>query len=416
MVVKNRKMIKSTTVTLYPEGTEYLTPCVLYKIKDSPNYYYRFRIKPNRENKTKGRSVKRTTNSSSLKVATKVATSDYLKFESISREGNKIVPQTVEQLVDNFLEIQEERFKMGRLKNIHSVDNKRWTLKVMLKFLNQNQQKKRLMMEVEGKEFRDYFNWRNRNKGRVKDLSVNTLSSESSKIQEFFNWCYEEDLIHDRQKPKFERLKNKSGITRGFTIEEYKILVNYLNKKFIHKGMETRNRLAREQMRDLIYVASNSGIRLSELYRIENRDLSFQKVKNSKYPICNIEVDSDVALKTNKSRINPCIRGDIVKRVQKRTMTILKRDEMRGSDPLFVTVDGYPFSVKSVRLLWSIIKNETGIERKLTHLRHFAITQRLKFLPPSEVAQGVGTSLTQITNYYYSQEVNSADWSKIKED
>jgi|TARA_B110000196_G_scaffold246717_1_gene215623 site-specific recombinase XerD len=394
-----RKKFKKISEVLHP-STRYLTELKFYNYPYSDNWYFRFSMK-------KGSQIRLSTNTPNKEEGKEVALSQFYRYETIGREGRSIVPDSVEKLVKTFIKNQQERYDRGLIKNKGTIDNKEYCLKgYLLPFLNKNQTKKRLIVDVEGKEFLEYFRWRNKGK----KLSNNTLGSERSKIQEFFNWCALNNKISGTQKPIFERLKNYSGVSDGFSEEEYKRLTTYLNTKFIKKDMTDRERISREVFRDFVYVATNTGARLSELYEIRQKDIQHKNIiKGNRYSHSIFNITSDNS-KTGVSRDNPCMRGDIVKRTQERTAKILGKEKLSSNDYLFVSVDGYKLTTKNTSVWWNKVREEIDLtHRKLQVCRHFAITTRLKMgVSPAVVARMVGTSIEQIDKFYYSK-IGSVD-------
>jgi len=399
-----RKKFKKITEVLLP-STRYLTELKFFNYPYSDNWYFRFSIK-------KGSQIKLSANTPNKEEGKEIATSEFYRYETIAREGRSIVPDSVEKLVNTFIKNQRERYDRGLVKNKGTIDNKEYCLKgYLLPFLNQNQTKKRLIVDVEGKEFLEYFRWRNKGK----KLSTNTLQSERSKIQEFMNWCMLNGKISGTQRPIFERLKHYSGVADGFTEEEYKRLTTYLNTQFIKKDMSDRERIPREIFRDFIYVATNTGARLSELYEIRQKDIQHPRtIKGNRYPhtIFNITADNS---KTGVSRDNPCMRGDIVRRTQQRTAKILGKEKLSSNDYLFVSVDGNGLTTQNTTLWWNRVRKEIDLtHRKLQVCRHFAITTRLKQgVSPAVVARMVGTSIEQIDKFYYSKIGNVDEFVKF---
>lgn len=394
-----RKKFKKITEVLHP-STRYLTELKFFNYPYSNNWYFRFSMK-------KGSQIKLSTNTPNKEEGKEIALSQFYRYETIAREGRSIVADTVEKLIKTFIKNQRDRYDKGFLKNKGTIDNKEYCLKgYLLPFLNKNQTKKRLIVDVEGKEFLEYFRWRNKGK----KLSTNTLNAERSKIQEFFNWCALNDKIGGTQKPIFERLKNYSGVSDGFSEEEYKRLTTYLNTKFIKKDMTDRERISREVFRDFVYIATNTGARLSELYEIKQKDIQHKKViKGNRYPHAIFNITSANS-KTGVSRDNPCMRGDIVKRTQERTAKILGKEKLSSNDYLFVSIDGYKLTTKNTSVWWNKVREEIDLShRKLQVCRHFAITTRLKMgVSPAVVARMVGTSIEQIDKFYYSK-IGSVD-------
>ena len=410
MVRKRRttqtKMIPKT-IRLVSKPTTYLNKCQIFKIEESPFYYYSFRIKGDK-------NIKKTTNFRDIRSAEEYARSQFLKYEKLCSDGHNFKGMSCNELVEEYLVSDKKRTLTGQLTLGTWKQKKHVMEKRLLPFLNRDSHPRggRLLEDVSGLEFEKYFEFRRKNT-KTRELKSTTLRSERSIITTLFKYAYYMGYISDRQRPSFERLKYEIGVRAGFNDDEYRRLYTYLNKGFINKEDEERVVFAKEQFRDYLYILANSGIRTSELNRLENRHIQVHpKRPKQKFPYAILNVPPSIS-KVNYDRSAICTRGDIVKRVLKRTS-----DKLGGSSPedkLFISTDGFPFNRKHVYMWWKKIRVACNLEHRIVYdLRGYYISKRLEEgVEIGQVARMVGTSIQQIHSAYYGRKIDVDSATKV---
>jgi len=403
-MIRKRKPIKSarvkTSIRLVSKPTKYLNKCQIYKIEESPIYYYSFRIKG-------GKNIRKTTNYKDIRSAEEYARSEFLKYEKLCSDGHEFKGMSCKKLIDEYLVLNKKRTTTGQLA-IASWENRKHILeKRLLPFLNRDSHPRggRLLEDVSGLEFEKYFEYRRKN-AKTGELKSSTLRSERSIIGTLFKYAYNKGYISDRQRPSFERLKYEIGVRAGFNDDEYRRLYTYLNKGFINKQDEERVVFAKEQFRDYLYILANSGIRTSELNRLENRHIQVHpKRPKQKFAYAIFNIPPSIS-KVNYDRSGVCIRGDIVKRVLKRTSNKLGGNS--PEDKMFITTDGFPFTTKHVYEWWKRIRGVCSLEHRIVYdLRGYYISKRLEEgVEIGQVARMVGTSIQQIHSAYYGRKID----------
>ena len=402
-----KQSMVTRTIRLVSKPTKFLNKCQIYKIEESPYFYYSFRIKG-------GKNIRKSTNFRDIKSSEEYARSEFLKYEKLCSDGHEFKGISCKKLIEEYLISDKKRVNSGQLA-FGSWENRKHILeKRLLPFLNRNTHPKgnRLLEDVSGLEFEKYFEYR-RNNAKKGDIKTTTLRSEKSIIGTLFKYAYNRGYISDRQRPSFERLKYEIGVRAGFTDDEYKRLYSYLNRGFINKEDEERVVFAKEQFRDYLYILANSGIRTSELNRLENRHIQvYPKRPNQRFPYAIFNIPPSIS-KVNYDRNAVCTRGDIVKRVMKRTS-----DKLGGNSPenkLLVTTEGYPFTKSHVYGWWKKIRGVVNLEHRIVYdLRGYYISKRLEEgMEIGQVARTVGTSINQIHFAYYGRTLDIDSATKV---
>jgi len=211
--------------------------------------------------------------------------------------------------------------------------------------------------------------------------------------------------------PKFDFRQIK--ITRDdigrrdiFTLDEYDKLVNFMKTYTSVKECPDKSiREERLMVRDCVFIASNTMLRVGELWALEWRDIvDIEKTvdeQNQTVHLVTINVRPEIS-KVRTSRRVITRGGEYIQRLRKHSSFTAPNDF------LFSAVDGTAIlNRKKWYAHWKNLMVGIGIEnyqeRKLTwySLRHFGITCRIRAkVPFGDISKVAGTSVSHIESHY----------------
>ncbi|HHZ71066.1 MAG TPA: site-specific integrase [Methylococcaceae bacterium] len=259
--------------------------------------------------------------------------------------------------------------------------------------------------ELDRNSFYDYEVWRKKN--FIGTQSV-TVKNEQATINQMIDYAYRKGYAHFA-KFEFRKItikKDKIGRRSVFSLEEYDKLVRFLSSYSSKKQcVDEALRNERLMIRDAVLIASNSMLRVGELWQLKWSDIvaietRFDEQENA-VNLVTINVRAETC-KTRTSREVICRGGEYVERLKKRTRYI------DANDYIFASTSGTTrISKRKWYAHWKNLMEGIGIEdyaeRKLTwySLRHFAITCRIRsgvsYLDISHLA---GISVSNIESIY----------------
>ncbi len=343
--------------------------------------------------------VRKSLKTRDFETAKKRAETEVFQIYSDVSSGRKIFGLTLQQLIDNFLEWRSKDVEGGiitkaRLGTIKTQTNR------ILEFKSGDLK----IAELDRNSFYDWEQWRKKEYG---SKSV-TIRNEQATINQMMDYAYRNGYSHF---PKFDfrQIKIKRddiGRRDIFTLEEYDQLVRFLRSYSSVK--ECPDKFIRDErlmVRDCILIASNTMLRVGELWNLEWRDIvSIEKhidEMNKPIHLVTINVRPEIS-KTRNSRRVICRGGEYIERLKKNS-TNTKPDNF-----LFSAIGGTSkLDRKKWYLHWKNLMNGIGIpnysERQLTwySLRHFGITCRIRAkVPYADISKIAGTSVTHIETHY----------------
>ena len=190
-----------------------------------------------------------------------------------------------------------------------------------------------------------------------------------------------------------------------FTLEEYDRLVRYM-RTYVSKRAcpDETERMERMMVRDAILVASNTMLRVGELWNLKWKDiLQIEKIfdeDEKEMSLVTINVRAEIA-KTRKQRRVPVRGGEYIERIRARAIY---------TDPEDFIFCGVGKRTKQGNNFWydhwAVLMAAIDIDykkRNLTwySLRHFGITCRIRAkVMLSDISQLAGTSVSHIENHY----------------
>ena len=186
--------------------------------------------------------------------------------------------------------------------------------------------------------------------GHLKSTSVNTYVRA---VKAFYNWLIDEEQIGDCSR-KLKLIKQKRQEIIPLTDEELEVLLNCFDTSSL---LELRNKC-------LCLLMVDSGLRRAETIRLRCCDVDF-------------EHNSLLVLgKGDKERLVPL--GTLTAASMKEYADLLADKREKKTDPFFLDRFGAGLDVNAVDLVFSKLKDSTGIQRLRCHLlRHTFATNYL---------------------------------------
>ena len=112
--------------------------------------------------------------------------------------------------------------------------------------------------DITAEDVRDYFTYRQ----RTAKLNARTLSNMRLYLMSFFKWCVVEELMVKSPMDKIAPIKYEKKVVEVLSDEEQEII---------------RSACKTEREKAIIELLSSSGMRVSELVRLNRRDVNFDK-------------------------------------------------------------------------------------------------------------------------------------------
>jgi integrase len=314
--------------------------------------------------------------------------------------GRKLFGTTLEGLCKAYVDWRQEDVDLGNI-----TQGRLGTIKSQLKHFISFKSPDLKIAELSRESYYDYENWRRKTTPNTQKV---TIRNEHATFNHMFAYGYREGMCHI-DKLNFRKISVKGkdiGRRDIFSLEEYGKLVRYMRTYTSQKScpVETE-REERLLVRDCILVASNTMLRVGELWNLKWGDIKgFETTfddKEQEVQLVKIKVRGEIS-KTGSSRSVVSRGGEYLKRIKSRA----KYDSK--TDYIFTEIDGaVKLSRKKYYLHWKNLMYGIGIEdyttRKLTwySLRHFGITCRLRSkVPIADIAKVAGTSSNHIENTY----------------
>jgi integrase len=317
------------------------------------------------------------------------------------KSGRKIFGATLSELVSIYLDwrlendVKTGNITSGRLVTIRS------QLKHLIEFKGGNTK----VSELDKSSCYEYATWRRKNNTKVKD---DTIRNEKATINHLIKFAYRNGYAHfssfDFRQLRF---RHEEGDKRDtFTLEEYDRLVRFMRIWVSKKATGSDERLQRDRLliRDCILIASNTMLRVGELWQLKWKDIvGYETTKDErgkKVELVTLKVRGETS-KNRKNRIVTSRGGEYFKRIRERT------DHKDDEDYIFCgSASTEIFPRRKLYASWKELMNGVDIdykERNLTwySLRHFGITCRLRAgASIFDIAKIAGTSVSFIEDHY----------------
>jgi integrase len=342
--------------------------------------------------------VRKSLRTRDLETALEEAKTKVFQTMSDVKSGRKIFGSSLQELADEFLkwrakDVTAELITPGRLKTIES------QLKHFLGYKGQD-------LKFAELNRNSYYNYEVSR--RTEGAQPVTIRNEQSTINQMIAFGYREGLTHF-DKLDFRKLRisgDEIGRRDTFTLEEYDQLVRYLRTYVSKKACpDATQRLKRQMIRDAILIASNTLLRVGELWQLRWSDIQkIEKINDTNgrpVSLVTINVRKEIC-KTRKERTVISRGGEYIERLR-------ANSEFTGPEHfLFTNADGTKrFRKEKWYAHWKDLMLAIGIEdyqqRKLTYysLRHFGCSCRIRAGNRySEIATMMGCSVTYIEHHY----------------
>ena len=209
-------------------------------------------------------------------------------------------------------------------------------------------------------------------------LSVETLRCHSRALKAFSSWLYREGHTTENRLKNLKLPKAAAKMMEPLTPEEIHKIASIINS---HSPAATRNHA-------ILVLALDTGLRASEIAGIRLGRLNLEKgyIK--------------VVGKGGKERIVPI--GKFVQRTLWHYIDKVRPKPADQCDELFLSQEGKPITLNTIKLLFSRLARRSGIRRLHAHLcRHtFAISYLLNGGDIFSLREILGHTTLEMVNHY----------------
>ena len=341
--------------------------------------------------------LRKTLQTTDTDTAIKRAETKYLEIYSDVKTGKKIFGITLSELIFAYIAWRSKDVDGGKI-----TSGRLLTIQSQLRNLVRYKSKETKISGLDRSSLYNYAQWRRKDKSKTQDV---TIRNEQVTFNHMIAYAYRNGLAHF-DKFDFQSIKIKDIRTRDiFSLNEYDDLVKYLRVWVSSKRkISAAERLHRMLIRDCILIASNTMLRVGELWQLQWKDIeNYEELideSGRKVTIVTLNVRSEIA-KTRRSRKVTTRGGEYFQRLHSRA-------ENKGkNDFIFCGKSG---DVRLPKMMfydaWADLMRGIGIdykERNLTwySLRHFGITCRLKAgASVFDISKIAGTGVTNIEQRY----------------
>lgn len=316
------------------------------------------------------------------------------------KSGRKIFGITLGELVDAYVQYRQIDVENGDITAGRLV-----TIKSQLKHFIAFKSAELKLAELERNSYYEYAAWRKRTNETVRNV---TLRNEEATINHMMDFAYREGLGHI-SKLTFRKLNvdMKEEVKRRgiFSLQEYEDLYRFMriysSKK---KCKDEEQHLERLLVRDCVLIASNTMLRVGELWNLKWGDID--SISNDKddsgkaVRLVTLNVRAEIS-KTGRGRQVVSRGGEYFERIKARSKNT------NNSDYVFCSVNGNSrFNKQKWYLHWKEMMNGIGLDYKSRNitwysLRHFGITCRLRAnVSVFDISKMAGTGIENIQNHY----------------
>jgi len=315
-------------------------------------------------------------------------------------QGKKLFGITLGELIDMFLEHEEERVKRGLI-----TEGRLTTIQSQCRALLRTKPRSIKIAELDENSFHEWTMMRRKDNPSITQVAIR---NETATIGKIFDFAHRNKLSHF-PKMYFEKIRiSRADVGRRdtFTVAEYEKLVKFLRTYTSKKHCpDDEERTERQKVRDYILTLSNTLMRTGELRQLRWGDVFGYEDRTDetgkKVCVVNLRVRKETS-KVRRPRTIWVRGGDYIKRLK----TYSPFTE--PTDLLFTNKTGTnQLGTRELYKHWNTVMNGIGIEdhseRKLSYysLRHFGITMRMKSgVPIADVASVAGTSVSHIETHY----------------
>ena len=373
---------------------------------------WQFRFWLRNENKYLRRSLRTKVKSYAMEEAEQL----YFEVRTRQNEGRKYFAMSVKDAVIDFLMYQQTRIGDGRY-NI--VEGRYKTIDRHMRTFLEYVRKDDKITDLRDTTLIRYERYNGITSypafRQAKQISDSTIWNEMTTINSFMKYCYSVAKLTHISTFKYPETNKRNTGTDGevirrqtFTVDEwqkfYRAMDDIYTSKKHNKGVTEEEMFERQMVRHYFLVAANSGLRSSELRKLDFSNVSTYKDKTNRGEeaiFANIWVDRSTS-KVRKGRRVYCRGGHYIDRWKR-----ICKQYGRPLEGMVFSIDGTEYSPSNTQKHKQIIKTYTDIDQERQKqlvpysLRHFMVTERVKAgLNFSQVAQMTGTSVRQIEQTY----------------
>ena len=329
-------------------------------------------------------------------VAISKAQDRFIYYQARLRNGEVIFSINAEEFREKYLVYVDKLVEDGQMSKGRASCIRSFTLRY-LEFVGKDKK----LGSIDKNCFTEYRAFRQKSK---KDITMTVVVNELLTIKQMYRWGKTKGLVGQSYEIEYGDIKiQKHEVRRqGYSVEEYKQLINYASKWYskVPKIYENRDEeiYYRRTVRDFIVLMANYGFRTGELLQLKFKDV---KIIDEERATVLVRAETS---KVRQSREITGRRGDVFARRKEYSTHVqdndfvfsdFKNKKMMTKDRLYKY---YRELIKEVKL-----KNESFDEEKdLYGLRHLWITIHLLIgkVDVYTIARYAGTSLTQIQRHY----------------
>ena len=260
------------------------------------------------------------------------------------------------------------------------------------------------LAELDRNSCYEYELWRVQKTPTTKKV---TIRNEQATFNHMMKYAYRMGYAHIDTSDFHKIVIKGSDISRRdtFTLEEYDRLIRYM-RTYVSKRAcpDDTERLECMMVRDSILVASNTMLRVGELWNLKWKDiLQIEKISDEDdkmMSLVTINVRDEIA-KTRKQRRVPVRGGEYFERIRARS-TFTEPDDFVFCAVGKRTKPRVHFWYKH----WAVLMAAINIDYKERNviwysLRHFGIICRIRAkVMLSDISQLAGTSVSHIESHY----------------
>jgi integrase len=356
---------------------------------------YQFRMWISSERKYYRSSLK----TDDLHIALEKGQKKALSVLGIIESGKKVFGITVSELIESYLlekkkDVDNEYITIGRLGAIKAYLNN------FMSFIGKNTS----TGSLNNQSCFDYAEWRKQHKNGAAD---ETIKNEKATINSLMKYAYKKKYT-DFDSFEFRKIgRGQKDISRRGVFEdhEYEEIISFLRTWTSKKNnIETHIRFKKMMIRDMLFIASNTLLRIGELMNLRWGDvLGYEEYKDSighRITLVTIRVRKETS-KVRRERIITVRGGEYFRRWHSHTT------KKNSDDYVLIRPNGKLKQLREeIYEFWREIMEGVGLDykgRKLTwySCRHYGITCRLKAgVKVYDIAQMAGTSVGQIEAHY----------------
>lgn len=351
--------------------------------------------------------VRKSLKTSDLETARQRAENRVFRIASDLDQGKAVFGATLGDLIDKYLEWRAKDVQLGLVsKGLEGISEGRFsTIQSQCRAIRKVKPGTLKLSELDADSF---YDWQLMCQDAGRNITSVTVRNETATLNQIVAFGFREGLCHF-PKLNFRPItirKDQVGRRGTFSLDEYNTLVRFLRSYVSKKACpDDEERAERRKIRDLIYILSNTCLRLGELRKLVWGDI--QKVKpgtdkkGRALTIVHLGVRAEIA-KTRSARKVVSRGGEYFVRLKR------EAERTEKTDLVLSNADGTkPFPKRRLYQHWDAIMNGVGIPdyrvKKLHFysLRHFGITCRIRSnVSLVTLAEMAGTSVAHIESHY----------------